>query len=426
MIFIKEFPVVSAALLSFLLILLISIFFHFTFCADDYSYLARVYSPEGLSISSFGPYIYRVPLWCFFAWVLFHLARFVPIHAFIYITISIFSIAFALLTFYVFENLNRRTPSPKKGLLIITTIVFALFPNHYEIFYWPTCMNYVPGLIFLALAFRCHRTHWKILFLTASFLTSEMYILPALAYAQLPALGENHFSFKAILGRSRWWTAAMVLTFGIKGLIYMVIRFHYRYDLIFTPAYLINQLKTAILKTWTIQFYKTNNLLSFIYLAALILAFVALRRNKILSPRFFGLFLATAVFVTAIYWSFGHQASRALFGAQVYILTILVFMLVKLDAKAKYFLPVLFIIFLIQNLYIFSIKDKNYHVLEKHAAELVSRIKLCPEPCILEVEKLNAGLRRDWVLDPDYWEFYLQWLHWRYFPNKHIIFNIRK
>jgi len=424
-ILIERFPIMVAALLSFSSLFLISIFFHFTFCADDYAYLARVYSSEGLTFSSFGPFIYRVPLWSFFTWGIFHIAQFVPIHALIYLTILIFCIAFAMLAFYVYNHLIGK-PVPLETLgWIITTTVFALFPNYYEILYWPTCMTYIPGMMFMALAFRCRRSCVIVFFLMSSFLTSEMYILPALAYTLLSALVKK-FSLKALLIRSRFWIAAIFFTLGIKGLIFLTLRFQYRYDLRFEPFYLFNQIKTALIRTWTIHFYKTNYLLSFIYLAALILVFYVLYRKNILSSRFFRVLLGTAFLVTAIYWFYGHQAIRSLFAAQVYIVTILVFVFIKLDVKTKIFLPILFIVFIAQNLYVYSIKDKNYHILKKRTAELISQIEQAKDPCVLEIEQLNAGLKRDWVLPSDYWEFYLQWLNGKYFPNKLITFKIKK
>lgn len=423
----KRHPVLTAAVLSFIIFFLISIFFHFTYGADDYLYMSQVYSDGGLSLHSFGPYIYRVPLWAFMTWGFFHLTPFLPIHVLIYLTICIFAIAFAFLAMSVYETLSEAPLPPQTvSVWIILTVIFALFPNHYEILYWPTCMTYVPGLLFLAMAFRCRRFQGKIIWLTASFLTSEMYILPALAFAQLPMLQEKRLSLRNMCSRSRDWIAALFLSFGFRGLIFAVSRLRYRYDLSFIPQDVLAQMKSAVLQTWTIHFYKTNYLLSSMYLGTILLGFYLLMKNKTIHGRLLKLFLVTSVVTTAIYWIFGHPAARGLFGAQVYILTVLIYLFTQLAPKAKFVLPALFVVFLAQDLYIYSIKDKNYHVLDKRTAELIERIEKCPYPCVLVVERLNSGLKRDWVLPPDYWDFYLRWINLKYSPDKSIVFRLEK
>jgi hypothetical protein len=418
-------PVFIAAVLSFLIFFLSTIFFSFPFAADDYSYLTRIYSPEGFSFSSFGSYIYRVPLWCLFTWGLFHLAPSVPFHLFMYIAIFLYLLAFALLTYEIMDQLDG-SQYRNSWALIAVTIVFSLYPSHYEVLYWPTCMSYIPGLLFIALAFRLGSPWWKVFFFASSFLTSEMYVLPALAFLNASSLKEKNLNLKTMVKRSRCWIAAILLTFGIKALIHLVAGLSFRYDLVLSPSHLLSQLKMALLGTWMIHFYKINYLLSLLYISGLILAFYTLLRDRTLSSRFIYFFLASAILTTAIFWPFGHLAYRALFGSQIYILTILSFVLVKLKSKIKYFLAFFFLIFTIQNFRVYSIKDKNYHVLEKRSAELIIKMQSCLPPCVLEVSGLNEGLRRDWVLHPDYWEFFIQWLHKKHFPDKDITFKIIK
>ena len=71
---------------------------------------------------------------------------------------------------------------------------------------------------------------------------------------------------------------------------------------------------------------------------------------------------------------------------------------------------------------LWSVKEHNAAVLREREMAWRSELEQCATPCRLIYGDLSANLLPDWVMPPDFWEPYLNWLHMKYAPEKQVTF----
>ena len=128
----------------------------FTFLADDYGHLAAAHSLDNLYVERFVYWLNRVPVWSVLAWALFgsHALGFswAPMYLFFFCH----ALGIALIARWLESQLpdwrSGETQSSRPLLYVSAVAALALYPNTYEILYWPTCMPYAVGPLLLGLA----------------------------------------------------------------------------------------------------------------------------------------------------------------------------------------------------------------------------------------------------------------------------------
>jgi hypothetical protein len=395
--FIRKHPFAAAAAATSILFSIAICFLHFTLSADDFGYLARLYSNDGLRITDFFHFIDRTPVWIFFAWIFFHLPDAESGRIPFIVTFVIFSFSVARLFSY-FAAETRLNLNPWKAFWI--TSVLLLYPTHYEILYWLTAMSYIAGLGLWALSLGAV-TFLQIPLMASAFLVSEAYLLPVLLFPFLIQIANGQLGFKNAAREILKWLVAVGLFFGIR----FVIRHQldlpaYAYDISLNPGFILGRIRDSFYEVYAIQFYKVYWANTAIYwLILLALLFIAFK-NRLASPvKVMGCF-AVSFLATAIYWIYAHNAPRALFGAQILVCVAIFYLLSFFELKKlKWFLTLLACVYLSATAKIFSVKWKNHQVLEALEVDWTNRLSACPEPCVIEVKDLDKDIRNDWVMD---------------------------
>ena len=89
-------------------------------------------------------------------------------------------------------------------------------------------------------------------------------------------------------------------------------------------------------------------------------------------------------------------------------------------------LTLLLIGYLQHSFFIYEIKSHNARVLQSREAEFAGAIRECGSSCVIEFRPLDEGLKTDWVLHPDYWTRYLDYMRAKYGAGKEITFELRR
>jgi hypothetical protein len=406
----------------------------FTFMADDFGYLAGAYELETLYSDRLLRFLPRVPVWSFVAWALFASqvleTTWVPIYLFFFLQ----ALGIALLMGWFLRTLPgvETAPPATRALTVAAGAVVGLSPITYEIVYWPTCMAYALGALLMALAAWANTPVWRWVLLLLSFLLYESFILPALAMLCLRGLVDYANGRRPSWSNLPWprvgvWFAALVATLLVRSLAAVFVG-PYHHKTLFSLFHIAWKWVVSFKELFLVPFYGsgTNLVVSlvqwFVILVAIGLAWKRLSRTA--------LCLFAACFLsTAVYWVLEYPAIRAVYGSQIVFLAALGWLILqpaaefgkrKLVAGALVFLLVGYVQ---QSLFIMRIKTDNARIMAASEAGLARRIARCESPCLIHHGNLNQGLEDDWVLPPDYWRRYFEYLSVKHGRGKQIRFQ---
>lgn len=410
--------------------------FDFTFLADDYQFLAEALAPGGISLARFGHYWARIPVWSLLTWSLFSSHVFESGWWFMHIVFGLHVVSFSLLTIYLLGETGELRGN---RILILLLATFALFPNFYEVLYWPTDMAYVAGSLFLAIALLSKTPFLRLLLISLSFLVSEMFLLSALCFLLFPVLIKK-IKFDSLLRDMRsnhndilrplsLWLASVALFFVIRKILsYWFGSYHHGVSL--NPLHLAGHVRDALGILLSLHFYTVFWPETLVYLGTLFFLIILSLRKKSFSMSEIAWMTLMIVGSTAIYWPLAYSASRALYGAGCFFCAVCVWGISRIasqDSSARRAAAVASIVliscFLVHTFRVFSIKDHNFKLLSQNEKQLADEMQVCLEPCSIEIKDPTNGFKRDWVLHRDYWPGYANWLKAKHAPKKAISFK---
>ncbi len=441
-----DFKKICHLALWYSIAIFVILFFSFdmTFLADDYVYLADAVSPSGIGLERFGSYWTRVPVLVAMIWAIFKSKIFEVTWAPMIFFFMAYAWAFVLFVRYVFHACGEKysdTSHPRwlSWSMVLLLGAYILYPTFYEVLYWPTDMGYAVGALFLAGALTIGRLPRKIALMTLSFLVSEMFILPAFFFLVFPVgykwikqelSDESADKRSEIVKAGMLWVPALILFFGVR-LFFRIWFPSYTYGLSLNLSHIGSQMIDSFFVLASLHFYRVFWVQTVVYWLILITLIVVGVRRQTLYRGGWIWFAACIIFSASIYWVIDYSARRALFGANLFVNALFVWLFAKIliswKQKAGLFLMGLLVMaFMTHLLLIFSVKDGNVDVLNLKEADLVQQMTACKDPCIITVSDLDHGFDRDWVLPRDYWTSYLNWVKGKYFPDKAITFQIRE
>ena len=237
----------------------------FTFLADDYGHLAAAHSLDNLFGEGLVYRLNRVPVWSALAWVLFrsHVLEFTwaPMYFFFFCH----ALGIALIARWLESRLpdwGSGETKPPRGLLCASSVaVLAIYPNAYEILYWPTCMPYAAGSLLLGLAFAARGDPVRAALLTLTFLTSETFVLPTLALCLAPGLAglvrkpRQHQGMLRPLSRPLFvWASALGMTLLVRWVAALSLG-PYAHKTRFTPEHLSAKATLAFRELFELKFF---------------------------------------------------------------------------------------------------------------------------------------------------------------------------
>src|SRR5262245_50986395 len=140
--FVHRNPHVCAVIGAFAVYLVLTGPVHFTFMADDWRHLAAAEQLSDLYADRFSRWVPRVPVWSIFAWIIFYFHIFERSWAPMYLVYAAHASAVALIARWLLRELDDKQDilSTNAWITAFAIGVGALYPNVYEILYWPTCM----------------------------------------------------------------------------------------------------------------------------------------------------------------------------------------------------------------------------------------------------------------------------------------------
>lgn len=344
-----------------------------------------------------------------------------------YIAFTLHAASIALISRWLLLELAAPAAAvaPKPWLVSLSTATFILYPNFYEILFWPTCMAYTVGGLFLAAALYARTIAGRAVLFALAFLTYETFVLPALILALLPSLAGATSSAdpetrrRALAKTCVTWVAAAAIMFLTRGIAASFVG-PFAHGMNFSPSHIAIQIHQSLKQLFQVRFgsFGTNIFATTAMLAGVIAACVVLHRRwrwNWTPTILLGSFVSTGA-----YWVLNYSAIRAIYGSQLVFAAAMVWLAVQASRSGVRHSAVALALsaigfgFVAQTVKITQVKDYNSHILEDKERALRSKIVACGEACLIEYEPLDLGLRQDWVLPPPYWEYYLDRLAARY------------
>ncbi|MBF0443765.1 MAG: hypothetical protein HQK54_17790, partial [Oligoflexales bacterium] len=236
---------------------IMTFFVHFTWSTDDYHYLAKISSPEGLALLDLKRFFSRIPLHGLTVWLCFNyiFSKFQN-WGFLYLFAALHAVALLKIIRYFLEETGIKvtlTSKEEKSYFYLMLVVISLYPCIYEVLYWPTDMVYILGALFLSFALKAPFM-MRTAFMLCSFMFSEMFICPAFALKLLP------------LFRKRTSRRELLYHFGdflLSALILLAIRHigarffeAYPNQADFSIIWMINRIPTLFSALYGLHFYK--------------------------------------------------------------------------------------------------------------------------------------------------------------------------
>ena len=410
----------------------------FTFLADDYGHLAAAHSLDNLYGERFVYWLNRVPVWSVLAWALFgsHAREFswAPMYLFFFCH----ALGIALIARWLESQLpdwrSGETRSSRPLLYVSAVAALALYPNTYEILYWPTCMPYAVGPLLLALALLARSGPARAALLTLTFLTYETFVLPSLALCLTPQMAglrwrrQHEETLRRLLRQFVVWASALGMTLLVRWMAALSLG-PYAHKTRLTAEHVSDKATLAWKELFELKFFaaEVNEPATTAQYALLALVlYLSWRSLRWTGP----MLLALCFLSTGLYWILEYNAIRAIYGSQVLLLAIVVVLAARTRpgrlARTTVIAALLlaFAGYVHQALFIYSVKSHNAEVLRATEARFSDSIRACTSPCIIESGPLDEGLRPDWVLHPDYWNRYLAYVKAKYGPEKQITFRV--
>ena len=408
----------------------------FTFMADDWGHLAAAEQLPHLYADRFSAWLARVPVWSVLAWLIFDSHVFERTWAPMYLVFAAHAGAVALIARWLLRQLdgNGEQPAARSWVIAFATGAGALYPNVYEILYWPTCMPYAVGGLFVAAALYARTTVAKTVLAALAFLTYETFLLPTLALMLAPAVLNSRPSegqakrVREIMRYAVPWFGALAVMLVVRGVASKYVgAFQHRVNA--NLGHAMAQVLVSAKQLFQIRFFGsgTNELATGVMLGVVIAASALLWRRWRWRSRPV-ILLAASLLSTSLYWVLDYNAMRAIYGAQIMFVAAMIWLVVQASRTGVRPVAVgaallaLAAGFVGQSVSVMRIKDHNAQVLAVREASLAAKIEACNSTCVVPYEDLDAGLAKDWVLHRHYWHSYLERLHYKYGRNKHIEF----
>ena len=383
--------------------------------ADDYLHLLAVHRLAEPLTGHFAAWFSRVPVWAVASWALFTSQWLEQSWSAVHLAFACHATGLVLMV----AALLRALPVPTElGVLrpLLASMVACLYSNTYEILFWPTCMAYTLGSLALGLGAYARRRGTQALAFTVAGLTYETFILPALAWALLPAL--------AATGSRRWalarrgaatWGAALVAVLAARAAgAWGQAPFVHLTD--FAPGHVAVHLSAALAQLVRLRHYRMHTALgpSLALVATLALGVQGLRgvrRQQALA------LLAAAAGSTALAWVLAYEAIRSVYGAQLLLCATLAWLLCHGLAASGWRLMATMVLAVVlaagyaaHHAELIEIKVRNAARLVALEADWATRMRACTGPCTLRYDNLGAGLEPDWVLPPSDAPRFLAWV----------------
>ena len=407
----------KSAFISLSIFLLITSFFNFTFSTDDYRYLSHLTSETGLRYEDFGYYWSRVPIWAFLTYWFF---RFDHAWLFIYPIFLLYTSSYCYFIDYLIRETKLKVLEENRLFLILLSVCFCFFPNYFEVLYWPTTMTYVFGAFFMACGLHSRVDIIRYSFFVLSFLTSEMYLLPSLSFVLFPVFFNQptvsgvEKNTPLIIKNITYWILSIAVFFMVRFAISIYMG-SYQHGISFDLNHMIGQVGNIFKYFFFMEFYKVywGQTIVYFFTILYLIYFSFKEKNLCLNESLIVVFFC--FFSSCIYIFLAYNASRALFGAGMFVNGIIVWFIFNLTRNhikiARIALSLILLSFMTQNFLIYSIKDYNYDILRLKENELVAKIGSCREnDCEIPLKSLDEGLKNDWVLHRDYWVYYAEWI----------------
>ena len=427
--------IASALVLFFLL----TVFCSFPFIADDYRFLAESYGP-GFSLTSFNPFVERMPVSMLLNYVLFKFHVWEKTWAVLYVFFIAHVMGFALVFKWLQGRIRTesaaesRTPLPATATFSWPFLAFAVLltlnPNFYEVFYWPSAAPYMFGYLILAGALYARSGLVKSILFATTLFVSEMFgpVLFCLLLAPYLLTGQpvRKFSVAYLKSTLPWW--AGILLYGLIRVTLMQFLPAREYHVAFTLHNLAGQFMFYLRMLFEIQFIRLNWVSSILELLGLSVLLFAIKKERPCTLRTVGIAFLLVSVSSLPNFLLIYDAPRAYFATILFwslLLLVLAqdFFTVSALLKTKRFVLILFgLSYLIGNCVVVVTKNRNFNVLRSEEAELVQKLRSCESPCTLSIAHLGDRLRGDWTLDPLFYAYYAEWVRLRYKIEKDVTY----
>lgn len=295
--------------------------------------------------------------------------------------------------------------------LLLPIISFLAFfaPNQYELDFNLSSMPFTYGLLFVGLGFLCFRKGWRapgILLYLLAFLTLESFIVLAVLLefsARVPLLTDRKVLKKIVLD-----LLPVLILFGVIRIgLHLIHPYHYGYGADFALRF--SQGKGFIIKTFFIEFFKLNSVLSAIQLllygalAFFWLKSIGLDERRRWAGSLFVLFLVLMI-LSWYYYVLNYPAGRALIGQIAFVwgayLLFVVGYLLRFGGRPaiKILLFGLFLSAQIANqALIWRTKKFNFFQINKEVALVRDRLSKIEGSIDVDPAIVRTHFKRDWI-----------------------------
>jgi len=152
----------------------------------------------------------------------------------------------------------------KDKMFAFIVLVFAFYPNHYEVIYWPFAMGYIVGALLMALGLISKDIVMRSVLFCGSFLISEMFFGPAFLLLLAPVLLKTEFKgrfaktfIQNTLYELRGWFFSALLYGAVRYIFALKLGF-FPYPIDLSWEHLSDAILSFQRYYWYIHFFKTN------------------------------------------------------------------------------------------------------------------------------------------------------------------------
>ena len=400
--------------------------------ADDYGRLAAAYSADTLA-EACGRCLSRIPVSCAANGLLFVSKIWERTWAPMYFFFFCHAAGLALIAKWLVHKAHGRPveSTTRSLLLLLAVAVASIYPSAYEPLYWPSCMAFMLGTPLLGLGLWTEHRIARSGLIALSFLSYETFVLPALVLLLIPLLTTKRSSLsREALRLLGVWGSSLGLALAVRWLASLQVE-HFHHLTVFSPDRIADKVSLAYRELFHVRFFgpvENEAATTFQYGLVILLLILVWKQSR---WRWAVLLLACFA-STEVYWVIEYGAPRAIYGSQVLFMAILIALLVH-AARGRLRtiiafggLTLLLIGYLQHSSFIYEIKSHNARVLQSREAEFAAAIRECGSACVIKFRPLDEGLKTDWVLHPDFWARYLDYMRAKYGAGKEITFELRR
>ena len=397
---------------------------NFTFAADDYYYLSKNTSANGLSVSDdFLVDIFaRIPLHAVLQWVVFQFPfRESSLNYYFYFLFILNSIILRFLLIYVFNELEE-SKFISCSKFNISWLIVSCYPCNYEIMFWLTASSYIYGAVFLVMGLRS-KGLLRVLLFYLSFLFSEMYILPIIVFIYVKDLRNGNYTmFKEIKNKYLLYIIAVILIIITKIILGLYVSSGNK-TFFNTEFYeILRNIPDWISNTYSIHFYKIYPITALWIITYVYIQYKLIKKNDLSMIVICKINLAI-LFPFSISLFMAGPSIRAMYGATLFMLAMIGWILYIWQKNSKNMIPLVMIllIFATHQAYIFNIKNFNYEVVIQKKSNLIDYFQKCEEPCTVNLNDISSGFKRDYIMPIYYSREFVEWVR----NNNHINKEVR-